>query len=126
MLGDGNIGVDVSTEPKCTMALALNTNKQKYFVHKNRDPCGNTTDAIVKKYCFSSRKFNLFRTHSGECNNPDNLRWGSVYSRLSRLLPRVHGKINMKTYDKALKGIFYSLLKIPNGLQTFSLYTEIK
>ena len=110
---EGNIEVDGPLIPPggCDSANALNVNKERYFVHKNRNPCGSTTDADVTKYCNSSRKFDLFRTHSGECNNPDNLRWGSVYSRLARLLPSDQGKINRPTYDNVPKGIFGCLPK---------------
>ena len=121
MLGSGHVGVDgpfdLIPDSRCDAGHALVTNRQEYFVHPERDPCGSTTDATVAMHCSSSREYKLFRAHNGECNNPDNPRWGSIYSPLSRLLPRDHGKLNRPTHDNALIGIYNCLLIINDAIK---------
>ena len=107
-LWSGERGVDgpfmVTPDSRCDAGNALIVNRQEYFVHPERDPCSKTTDVAVSQNCASSREHKLFRTHSGECNNPDNPRWGSNYSPLARLLPSDQGKLLRSTHDKALSG----------------------
>ena len=121
MFGKGNIGVqgpfNFIPDSRRDAAHAQVVNRQEYFVHPERDPCGSTTDATVASYCSSSREFKFFRTHNGECNNLDNPRWGSVYSPLSRLLPRDHGKLTRPTHDSSLIGIYNGFLRTTNVLQ---------
>ena len=66
MLGKGNIGVhgsfDLIPDSRCDAAHAQIVNRQEYFVHPERDPCGSTTDNAVDSYCYSNRASKLFRT----------------------------------------------------------------
>ena len=109
-----NIGVDgpfnVSSDSKCEAGHALKVNEPEYFFHSDQDPCGSSTDADVDNRCASSREYELFRTHNGECNNPDQNRWGSNFSPLARFLPTEHNKLDRPTHDEKLENGKYKYI----------------
>ena len=116
-----DIGVDgpfeVSSNSRCEAGHALKVNEPEYFFHSEQNPCGSSTDADVDNHCSSSREYKFFRTHNGECNNPNHNRWGSTFSPLARLLPTEHNKLDRPTHDKVLengnfKFIFFCSTKI--------------
>ena len=92
----------LSSDARCDAAHALKVNEPEYFFHPERDPCGSTIDADVDSHCASSREYKLFRTHNGECNNPNQNRWGSAFSLLARLLPVEQNKLDRETHDEVL------------------------
>ena len=76
-------------------------NEPNYFPtgFSDPDPCSSSTEAIITKKCDDNKLYKYFRTQNGDCNNPNNPRWGATVSKLERLLPRQHTKIRTTTYD---------------------------
>ena len=60
--------------------------------------CDNETMAIKRCEKLNSRFYRNFRTLEGDCNNLDYPQYGSVRSKLSRLLPADHSKFNKSTF----------------------------
>ena len=86
---------------ECNMRHFLMVNEPEYFPtgFSDPDPCSSSIDSVTSQECNKNQLYQYFRTHNGNCNNPNNPRWGATISRLERFLPRQHTKLRIPTYD---------------------------